>query len=151
MVQFAAKTPEEFVSASLLVQDSADGVDLNCGCPQRWAWKEGIGACLIHRPEMLQDLVRQVGKISAGSAKFLPTFSIKSFFFCQFFVTIGSRMPEDYVFAFHWVIGLQYCKENNVSCKKDLIFISPVFMLKTKVAIDKRFFPIEQFCAITTY
>jgi len=35
-------------------------VDLNCGCPQRWAMKEGYGADLLRKPELVSDLVYQV-------------------------------------------------------------------------------------------
>lgn len=58
-VQFAANKVDDFVSASQLVSSSCQGVDLNCGCPQRWALHEGIGACLIEKPEFVSDLVRQ--------------------------------------------------------------------------------------------
>ena len=34
-------------------------MDLNCGCPQRWAQQEGIGACLINKPQLVFDVVRQ--------------------------------------------------------------------------------------------
>lgn len=37
-----------------------DGVDLNCGCPQRWAMQEGYGADLLRKPELVKDLVYQV-------------------------------------------------------------------------------------------
>ena len=50
---------EDFLNASLLVSDHCEGVDLNCGCPQGWACKEGVGACLIEKPEFLSDLVKQ--------------------------------------------------------------------------------------------
>eukprot|EP00095_Tigriopus_kingsejongensis_P005947 maker-scaffold316_size209483-snap-gene-1.39 protein:Tk05947 transcript:maker-scaffold316_size209483-snap-gene-1.39-mRNA-1 annotation:"trna-dihydrouridine(20a 20b) synthase" len=59
VVQFAAHRVEDFVRAAQLVQPYCDGVDLNCGCPQGWALREGIGACLIHRPDFVADLVRQ--------------------------------------------------------------------------------------------
>jgi len=41
VVQFAASKVEDFVAASQYVQGFCDGVDLNCGCPQKWAIKEG--------------------------------------------------------------------------------------------------------------
>ncbi|KAB7502909.1 hypothetical protein Anas_14315, partial [Armadillidium nasatum] len=37
----------------------SDGVDLNCGCPQRWAIQEGYGACLINKPELVSDIIHQ--------------------------------------------------------------------------------------------
>lgn len=36
-----------------------DGVDLNCGCPQRWALNDGYGAQLLKNPEIIKDCVRQ--------------------------------------------------------------------------------------------
>ncbi|TRY73474.1 hypothetical protein TCAL_05838, partial [Tigriopus californicus] len=59
IVQFAANQVDDFVAAASLVRPFCDGVDLNCGCPQGWALKEGIGACLIHKPEFVADLIRQ--------------------------------------------------------------------------------------------
>lgn len=35
VAQFAASNVEEFARASELVAPFVDGVDLNCGCPQR--------------------------------------------------------------------------------------------------------------------
>lgn len=45
--------------SSQLVSNYCDGVDLNCGCPQGWAQKEGIGACLINNPKFVSDVVKQ--------------------------------------------------------------------------------------------
>ena len=45
--------------SSQLVTNHCDGVDLNCGCPQGWAQKEGIGACLINNPTFVSDVVKQ--------------------------------------------------------------------------------------------
>lgn len=36
MVQFAASNAKDFADAAELVAPFADGVDLNCGCPQRY-------------------------------------------------------------------------------------------------------------------
>ncbi|KAI5453565.1 tRNA dihydrouridine synthase [Naganishia albida] len=37
-----------------------DGVDLNCGCPQPWAFASGIGSGLLRKPEIVADMVRAV-------------------------------------------------------------------------------------------
>lgn len=58
IVQFAAKTTHDFVGASKLIYPYVDGVDLNCGCPQRWAMKDGYGCSLLSQPEVIHDLVR---------------------------------------------------------------------------------------------
>jgi tRNA-dihydrouridine synthase 4 len=71
IVQFAANQVHHFAGCAELVAGHARGIDLNCGCPQRWAVKEGIGACLIDKPEFVADVVRQTrAKISD------PTFSV---------------------------------------------------------------------------
>ena len=59
IVQFASNTVHQFVEAAKIVSNHCSGVDLNCGCPQGWALREGIGASLIDKPEFVSDLVRQ--------------------------------------------------------------------------------------------
>eukprot|EP00288_Rhodomonas_lens_P000762 CAMPEP_0177730590 /NCGR_PEP_ID=MMETSP0484_2-20121128/22072_1 /TAXON_ID=354590 /ORGANISM="Rhodomonas lens, Strain RHODO" /LENGTH=257 /DNA_ID=CAMNT_0019243593 /DNA_START=120 /DNA_END=890 /DNA_ORIENTATION=+ len=59
VVQFAAHTAKEFGDAAELVAGHVDAVDLNCGCPQRWAMQEGVGAALLKKPELVRDMVRQ--------------------------------------------------------------------------------------------
>lgn len=46
IVQFASHDPEEFALAAEMVSPLSDGVDLNCGCPQRWAIQEHYGLTL---------------------------------------------------------------------------------------------------------
>lgn len=60
IVQFAATNATDFANAAELVAPYCDGVDLNCGCPQRWAIKIGVGAQLLQEPETIKDMVRQV-------------------------------------------------------------------------------------------
>ncbi|XP_050181183.1 tRNA-dihydrouridine(20a/20b) synthase [NAD(P)+]-like isoform X2 [Myiozetetes cayanensis] len=60
IVQFAAKEAQVLCDAARIVCPFADGIDLNCGCPQRWAMAEGYGACLINKPELVKDMVRHV-------------------------------------------------------------------------------------------
>ncbi|KAM0748026.1 FMN-linked oxidoreductase [Meredithblackwellia eburnea MCA 4105] len=58
VVQFAANDPVQLADAVELVKRDCDGVDLNCGCPQKWAFEEGIGSALLRKPELVADLVR---------------------------------------------------------------------------------------------
>eukprot|EP00795_Rhopilema_esculentum_P002264 gene2264-17875_t len=60
VVQFAANNGKDLADAAELVYEYSDGVDLNCGCPQRWAMAEGYGANLIKYPEKIRDMVLQV-------------------------------------------------------------------------------------------
>ncbi|PFX29942.1 tRNA-dihydrouridine(20a/20b) synthase [NAD(P)+]-like [Stylophora pistillata] len=59
IVQFAASNPKDFADAAEIIAPFSDGVDLNCGCPQRWAMQEGYGAKLIRTPGLIKDIVRQ--------------------------------------------------------------------------------------------
>ncbi|XP_011310851.1 tRNA-dihydrouridine(20a/20b) synthase [NAD(P)+]-like [Fopius arisanus] len=60
VVQFAAKTPGDFANAAEMVAPYCNGVDLNCGCPQRWAIKEGYGVDLLSKPQLVKELVQTV-------------------------------------------------------------------------------------------
>jgi len=60
VVQFAASNPKDLADAAEMVAKYANGVDLNCGCPQKWAIHEHIGAYLMDCPELVRDMVRQV-------------------------------------------------------------------------------------------
>ncbi|XP_054275740.1 tRNA-dihydrouridine(20a/20b) synthase [NAD(P)+]-like [Macrosteles quadrilineatus] len=60
ITQFGANNLEDFISAAQMVAPYCDGVDLNCGCPQRWAMKEGYGSALLYKPELVKEMVRQL-------------------------------------------------------------------------------------------
>ncbi|KAG7459225.1 tRNA-dihydrouridine(20a 20b) synthase [NAD(P)+]-like [Solea senegalensis] len=60
IVQFAAHDAQSLADAACVVAPFSDGVDLNCGCPQRWAMSAGYGACLINKPELVKDMIRHV-------------------------------------------------------------------------------------------
>ncbi|PJF19064.1 tRNA-dihydrouridine synthase [Paramicrosporidium saccamoebae] len=64
VVQFAAHTPHELATAVQLVAPYVDGVDLNCGCPQGWAAKEGIGAVLMRDADLVYQMVRQAVSVA---------------------------------------------------------------------------------------
>lgn len=57
IVQFAANNVTDFSEAAQLISPHSNGVDLNCGCPQRWATKIGIGACLLSDPDTIKNIV----------------------------------------------------------------------------------------------
>ncbi|CAH1996071.1 unnamed protein product [Acanthoscelides obtectus] len=73
IVQFAANTVHDFVGAAHLVSPYCNGVDLNCGCPQRWARDLGIGCEMLKDPQKVYDIVRQcrnqIGKPLTVSVK----------------------------------------------------------------------------------
>ena len=60
VVQFAASNSLDAADAAELVAKYVNGVDINCGCPQTWAIKEGIGSYLISKPELVADIIDQV-------------------------------------------------------------------------------------------
>lgn len=45
LVQLATNDPGEFSRAVEMLTPYCDGVDLNCGCPQRWCLFSGLIAC----------------------------------------------------------------------------------------------------------
>ncbi|XP_019866540.1 tRNA-dihydrouridine(20a/20b) synthase [NAD(P)+]-like [Aethina tumida] len=59
VTQFAANTVHDFVGAAYMVSPYCNGVDLNCGCPQRWAKQLGLGCSMLNKPELIFDIVRQ--------------------------------------------------------------------------------------------
>ncbi|XP_005100580.1 tRNA-dihydrouridine(20a/20b) synthase [NAD(P)+]-like [Aplysia californica] len=59
IVQFASNSCDDFANATEIVAPYCDGVDLNCGCPQRWAMSAGYGSCLLKKPELVCDMVKQ--------------------------------------------------------------------------------------------
>lgn len=68
IAQFASSSPEEFARAAHLISPWVDGVDLNCGCPQSWAIKEGIGCSLMEDPETVAAMV-YAARAKLGSGK----------------------------------------------------------------------------------
>ncbi|ETN67283.1 tRNA-dihydrouridine synthase [Anopheles darlingi] len=60
IAQFAANNSIDFLSATEMVYPYVDGVDLNCGCPQRWAMAAGYGSAMLKTPERIVDLLSTV-------------------------------------------------------------------------------------------
>ena len=70
IAQFASSDPMEFARAAEMVSAWVDGVDLNCGCPQSWALKEGIGCSLMENPELVASMVH------AAKSRLVPDKSV---------------------------------------------------------------------------
>lgn len=60
IAQFAANCATDFVHATQLIQNYVDGVDLNCGCPQAWAKKDGYGCFLLQKTDVIEDMMKTV-------------------------------------------------------------------------------------------
>ncbi|MBW0481412.1 hypothetical protein O181_021127 [Austropuccinia psidii MF-1] len=60
IAQFGGNNPFYMSHAAGLIRDYVDGIDINCGCPQSWAYKEGIGSALLRKPDLVHELVRSV-------------------------------------------------------------------------------------------
>lgn len=60
LAQFASPNGPSLADAAELIAPYVDGLDLNCGCPQKWAYHEGIGCALLRKPELVRDMVRCV-------------------------------------------------------------------------------------------
>lgn len=57
IAQFGANDAAELSRAASLAAPFVNGVDLNCGCPQSWACAATLGAALMHRRELVRDMV----------------------------------------------------------------------------------------------
>ncbi|KAG9035702.1 hypothetical protein FRB95_010767 [Tulasnella sp. JGI-2019a] len=57
IAQFAANEATSFADAAELIWPHIDGIDLNCGCPQPWAYKERIGSFLLRQPDTVRDII----------------------------------------------------------------------------------------------
>lgn len=62
IVQFAANNSNDFATAAQFVYNYSDGVELNCGCPQKWAIQEGIGSALIEKNDLILEMVKETRK-----------------------------------------------------------------------------------------
>ncbi|ODO08871.1 tRNA-dihydrouridine synthase 4 [Cryptococcus wingfieldii CBS 7118] len=58
LAQFASPNGKSLADAAELISPFVDGLDLNCGCPQKWAYNEGIGCALLRKPDLVRDMVR---------------------------------------------------------------------------------------------
>lgn len=65
ITQFAAKSGPTLAQAAAIVSPYTDGIDINCGCPQRWAMKDGYGSALLAKPELVADMVSCVSNSGA--------------------------------------------------------------------------------------
>lgn len=64
VVQFAANNSTEFAKAALKVVNYSEAVGLNCGCPQKWAIKEGIGSALLENPQIIFDSIKETRNLT---------------------------------------------------------------------------------------
>jgi hypothetical protein len=60
LAQLASPNGPSLADAAELLSPYVDGIDLNCGCPQKWAHASGIGCALLRKPELVRDMVRAV-------------------------------------------------------------------------------------------
>lgn len=73
IAQFASNDPIEFGRAAEMIGPWVNGVDLNCGCPQSWAMKEGIGCSMMGNPTkvaaMMKEAKQRIGPGKTVSCK----------------------------------------------------------------------------------
>jgi len=60
VVQFCANDPEYLLQAALYVQDHADAVDINFGCPQGIAKRGNYGSFLLENWPLIESLVSKL-------------------------------------------------------------------------------------------
>lgn len=58
IVQLASPGGPTAAEAAVWLQPYCDAIDINCGCPQKWAIQEGIGSAMLEKPERVADMVK---------------------------------------------------------------------------------------------
>ncbi|VVT46318.1 uncharacterized protein SAPINGB_P001154 [Magnusiomyces paraingens] len=71
IAQFGANNPKDLVRAVQLIRPYVDGIGLNCGCPIKDQVREGIGAALMTKPDLVAEMV------AAVKAEFGPGFCVE--------------------------------------------------------------------------
>lgn len=71
VAQFGANNPQDLVRAVELIRPYVDGIGLNCGCPIKDQVREGIGAALMGKPDLVAEMV------AAVKQKFGPGFCVE--------------------------------------------------------------------------
>ncbi len=61
-IQIFGSNPNTLVKAAQLVQDQADIIDINMGCPDKKVIKQGAGSALLRRPKRIGEIVSSVKK-----------------------------------------------------------------------------------------
>ena len=64
VVQLAGTSATRFGEAAQLLCGFCDAVDINCGCPQSWAVRSGIGSAMMTKPELISDVVRTIRRVT---------------------------------------------------------------------------------------
>jgi tRNA-dihydrouridine synthase 4 len=59
IAQFGVCSPLELSRATTLIAPYVNGVDINCGCPQSWACADSMGAALMHKRELVAEMVKE--------------------------------------------------------------------------------------------
>lgn len=66
VVQLAGTSGPMMAASAAMLSPYCDAIDINCGCPQKWAMKEGIGAALLSKPELVADMVKSIWNAVPG-------------------------------------------------------------------------------------
>ncbi|KAJ8060945.1 hypothetical protein OCU04_010025 [Sclerotinia nivalis] len=59
IAQFGVCSPLEISRSTALIAPYVNGIDINCGCPQSWACACSIGAALMHKRELVAEMVKE--------------------------------------------------------------------------------------------
>lgn len=58
VLQMGTCSPERALRVGRLVQDDVAGIDVNMGCPKEFSIKGGMGAALMSKPDVAQEILR---------------------------------------------------------------------------------------------
>lgn len=99
VVQLASSGGPDAALAAVQLQPYCDAIDLNCGCPQKWAMREGIGAAMLQKPEQVSDMVHSIrNALSARRATCAPS-AVSSPIPCVVKMRVGEDIRKSVDFA----------------------------------------------------
>eukprot|EP00033_Pygsuia_biforma_P004311 GCRY01004726.1.p1 GENE.GCRY01004726.1~~GCRY01004726.1.p1 ORF type:complete len:425 (+),score=80.51 GCRY01004726.1:191-1465(+) len=77
VVQLGAPNSHCALKAAELISQDVHGIDLNCGCPKPFSVRNGMGACLLTKPEVIEDIIktwnRNLNNSFSVKVRLLPT------------------------------------------------------------------------------
>jgi len=78
LVQFASNNGEDHARIAQGLFGHCEGIDLNCGCPQRWVNALNYGDILMKQPERMADIVKQA-RLAVPDTEFCVSLKMRVF------------------------------------------------------------------------
>jgi hypothetical protein len=98
ILQLASNDSVEFAIAAERMSPFIDGVDLNCGCPQKWVISDGIGAALSSKPGKLLVGLLVCLIVRVYTLSFMAEWGKRSLCVVHHFIVCVNKIVSNYCF-----------------------------------------------------